>query len=507
MLAPMTSEQAVVDGIVARWEWRSFGQGFGDAESRLSALSPERVRESHETYIVSSTTDTSAKFRDALMDVKKRLCVEDGLEQWRPVMKAAFPLPAAEVRAVLALLGVTAPALTRHAYSLDQLVREVVDPTAGLLALEVHKRRAHYRFGGCMAELSQVRTGRHESQTIGIESEDPGRVAEVVRELGLESWPNVNLPRWLKTVAGLKGRRYAVVDVGTNSVKFYLAERTADGEWRTIVDRAEVTRLGEGLDAGGRLAEEPIERTVAAIAALVCEARREGAERIAAVGTAAMRVAPNREELIDAVRERADVELEVLEPEEEARLAFLAVSESLDLAVDSLVVFDSGGGSSQFTFGRGGRIEERFSVNVGAVHTADRYDLSGRVSEGALAEAVDGLAAELTRLDGRRTPGVLVGMGGTVTNLTAVQLRLVSYDPDAIRGTVLDISEIDRQIELYRTSTVEERRRIAGLQPNRAEIILAGACIVRTVLSKLGCDSLVVSDRGLRHGLLVERFG
>jgi exopolyphosphatase/guanosine-5'-triphosphate,3'-diphosphate pyrophosphatase len=502
----MTSEHPGVEGIIARWEWRTFREPFGDAESRLRALPPERVQESDETYVVSRNRDTSAKVRDGLMDVKERLRVEEGLEQWRPVMKAAFPLPASEVRAVLTSLGAATPTLTRDAYTFEQLVHEVVDPSADLLALEVHKHRTHYTLGGCMAELSQLRTRLGASRTIGIESEDPGRVAEVVREFGLGSRPNVSLPQWLKTVAGLGAHRYAVIDVGTNSVKFYVAEHTADGEWRTVVDRAEVTRLGEGLDATGRLGEEPIERTVAAITAMAREARREGVERIAAVGTAAMRLAPNRAELIEAVRERAGVELQVIDAEEEARLAFLAVRSDLDLAVGSLVVFDSGGGSSQFTFGRGDRIEERFSVNVGAVGATDRYGLAGTVSVGTMAAALDGIAAGLGRLDGRRTPDALVGMGGTVTNLTAVQRGLVPYDPDAVRGAVLDLSEIDRQIELYRTSTVDERRGIPGLQPNRAEVILAGACIVRTVLMTLGRESLVVSDRGLRHRLLVEWF-
>ena len=107
---------------------------------------------------------------------------------------------------------------------------------------------------------------------------------------------------------------------------------------------------------------------------------------------------------------------------------------------------------------------------------------------------------------GGATPDVLVGMGGAITNLAAVKHELATYDPAIVQGTVLDSAEIDRQIELYRTRSTDERRLIVGLQPKRADVILAGACIVRTVLVKLGCDSLIVSDRGLRHGLLVERF-
>jgi exopolyphosphatase/guanosine-5'-triphosphate,3'-diphosphate pyrophosphatase len=124
-----------------------------------------------------------------------------------------------------------------------------------------------------------------------------------------------------------------------------------------------------------------------------------------------------------------------------------------------------------------------------------------------LGDALAAIAADLARLDGRPRPDGLVGMGGAVTNMTAVQLGLASYDPDRVQGAVLDRAELDRQIELYRSCDAEARRGIVGLQPKRAEVILAGACIVRTVMDKLGQQSLTVSDRGLRHGLLVHRFG
>ena len=300
--------------------------------------------------------------------------------------------------------------------------------------------------------------------------------------------------------------RYAVIDVGTNSVKFHIAERAGDGSWRTVVDRAEVTRLGEGLDDSGRLEPEPIRRTADAIAGMVEEAQRSGIEGIAAVGTAGMRTASNSSELIDAVRDRTGVEIEVIPGEEEARLAFLAVKAALGQTTGSLVVFDTGGGSSQFTFGHDDRIDERFSVNVGAARFTEQYGLDGAVSEDVLVQAQAGIAADLG-LDGRPSPDQLVGMGGAVTNIAAVKHELAKYDPAVIQGTVLTAVEVDRQIELYRTRSAGERREIVGLQPNRAEVILAGACVVRTVMAKLGSDSMTVSDRGLRHGVLVERFG
>jgi exopolyphosphatase/guanosine-5'-triphosphate,3'-diphosphate pyrophosphatase len=494
--------------IVPRWEWRTFGERFGEADTRFAELSTDHVDESDEIYLLSLASDASIKVRDGLMDVKRlERRSDDGLELWKPVMKASYPLPTVDVAAVITSLGVAVPPLARAEYTLDELIAEVIAPNDDLIAVEVHKRREHYTIGGCLAELSEVRTAQGSRRTIAIESEDPARVIAVVRELGLGSRRNVSMALGLKALVGLGTRRYAVIDVGTNSVKFHVGERAADGEWRTVVDRADVTRLGEGLADTGRLEPEPMERTVEAIAAMADQARQNGVEAIAAVGTAGLRIASNSASFLAAVQERTGVEIEVVSGEDEARLAYLAATSGLGIGSGARAVFDTGGGSTQFTFGHGEVVDERFSLNVGAVALAERFGLGRAVSEQTLAAALDAIAAELSQLDGRPVPEVLVGMGGTVTNLTAVKHGLATYDPDVVQGTVLDRAEVDRQIELYRTRTADERRQIVGLQPGRAEVILAGACVVRTVLEKLDCRALTVSDRGLRHGLLVARFG
>jgi exopolyphosphatase / guanosine-5'-triphosphate,3'-diphosphate pyrophosphatase len=493
--------------IIPRWEWRTFGEHFGPAEERFAALSPERVQESDEVYLLSARSDASVKVRDGLMDVKHLEDVDaDGLEQWIPVMKATFPLSAAELESVLAALRSAGPLPARAEYTLNELLDEIVRPSGDLLAVQVHKRRQRYTLGGCMSELTEVRTDGGATRTIAIESEDAARVTATVRELGLASRPNVCLARGLKALLGFGARRYAVIDVGTNSVKFHIGERRADGAWQTVVDRAEVVRLGEGLEESGRLNPGPMERTVDAIVGMVDEARGNGVEAIAAVGTAGLRIASNSAEFVGAVEARTGVQVEVIPGEEEGRLAYLAVKSGLDLAEGPLVVFDTGGGSSQFTFGHGDRVDERFSLNVGAVRFTEQFCLDGVVADDVLADALEAIAADLGPLDGRPAPDVLVGMGGAVTNLAAVKHELATYDAAVIQGSALDLVEIDRQIEGYRTRTAEARRRIIGLQPRRAEVILAGACIVRTVMTKLGRESLTVSDRGLRHGLLVERF-
>jgi exopolyphosphatase / guanosine-5'-triphosphate,3'-diphosphate pyrophosphatase len=494
-------------GIVPRWEWRTFGESFGGAEDTLAQGGSTRVQESDEIYLLSDESDASVKVRDELMDVKRLEAVDaNGLEQWRPVLKTSFPLAASGVATVLDALGVPARELSRDTYTLEQLVGELVRPDPALAEVAVHKRRVHYEFGGCMAEVSEVLAGGRSARTIAVEAEDPALVIAAVRELQLADRPNVCLARGLKTLIGFESVAFAVIDVGTNSVKLHVGERRPGDEWRTVVDRAEVTRLGEGLRETGRLQPEPLRRTADAIVDMVEESRAAGAAEIAAVGTAGMRMADNSAELVGAVRERCGVGIEVISGEEEARLAYAGATSELDVGQGRLVVFDTGGGSTEFTLGEAAIVEERFSVDVGAAPITERFGLDGAVSEERIGEALEATGSELGRLSGWPKPAALVGLGGALTNLAAVRHGLATYDPDVVQGTVLDRDEIDRQIELYRTRTADERREIVGLQPKRAEVILAGACIVRTVLDRLHCDELTVSDRGLRHGLIVERF-
>ena len=299
---------------------------------------------------------------------------------------------------------------------------------------------------------------------------------------------------------------YAVIDIGTNSVKFNISERRADGTWRTIVDRADITRLGEGLEKTGEISSDAMQRTVDAIAAMVAEAHTNNAVQIAAVGTMGMRTARNSQQFIDAVEQKCGVKVEVISGDEEGRLAYIAVKSGLGLAEGSLAIFDTGGGSSQFTFGHGSTVEERFSLNVGAVRYTAQFHLDGIVSSRSTKAALDSLSSELSRLDNRPSPDVLVGMGGAVTNIAAVKHQMANYDPNVIQGSTIERAEVERQIELYRSQSVDDRRKIVGLQPKRADVILAGACVVKTVMDKLKKDALRVSDRGLRHGLLIDRF-
>jgi exopolyphosphatase / guanosine-5'-triphosphate,3'-diphosphate pyrophosphatase len=191
----MGDDRAVLTAL--RWEWRTFGEQFGAAEDRLGSIESERLVESDETYLLSAEGVDAVKIRGGVMDVKRLEQVDDdGLELWKPVMKSPLPISAADARAVLAALRISA-ALDRDAYDLAELTRAA---GGALRVVPVHKTRRHYTIARCMAELTDLRTRDRSTRTIAIESEDPARVMGAVRELELDSRPNVNVPRGLRSL-------------------------------------------------------------------------------------------------------------------------------------------------------------------------------------------------------------------------------------------------------------------------------------------------------------------
>ena len=494
-----------MSAIIPRWEWRTFGSRFGLADERFAALESTGVQESDEIYLLGAGSG-NAKIRADLMDIKLLRETQHGLQRWEPVMKVPFPLSADDARRAFETLETAVPDLHRDIYTVDEFLADVAGEAGPLRKVDVHKRRVRYAVNGCTSEVTDMTANGRPSRTIAIELTDQAAVLEAVAQMGLDGYLNIDYTQGLAAIIDGRPERFAVIDVGTNSVKFRIAERAPDG-WRTLTDRAEITRLGEGLTEGGDITADAHARTSDAIAAMVDDATAAGVRAIVSVGTAGLRAAMNGAAVVKAIRDRTGVAIEVIPGDEESRLAYQGVRAGMEQDGGSLVVFDTGGGSSQFTFGTKTGVDERFSEPVGAVRYTEAFGLAEAVSPETLAEAKKAIASDLSRLDDRARPDAVVGMGGAVTNMAAVKHALDPYDPDVVRGTVLDGAELDRQIELYRSQPADTRRSIVGLQPKRADVILAGALIVRTVLDKLDVESLTVTDRGLRDGVLFERFG
>ena len=300
--------------------------------------------------------------------------------------------------------------------------------------------------------------------------------------------------------------RKAIIDIGSNSIKFFVGELAADRTITTVLDTNDIARLGEGLDKTGEISPEAMERNVASVAAFHSKAVELGADQVVAVGTMALRSAKNSAEFVRKVKEACGVEVNIIPGEEEARLSYLAILSGLPLQDGDLVVFDTGGGSTEFIFGHGTQVSKRFSVNLGAVRITENYLKSDPVTPDEVQAALAQIDKEFAEAGVEGHPAQLVGMGGTVTSMGAVKHKMVKYDPDVIQGSSLTRADIQAQIDEYSAKTIEERRSIPGLQPKRADVILAGACILNVITSRLGVDQLTISDRGLRHGLAYDLF-
>jgi exopolyphosphatase/guanosine-5'-triphosphate,3'-diphosphate pyrophosphatase len=302
--------------------------------------------------------------------------------------------------------------------------------------------------------------------------------------------------------------RYATIDVGSNSVLLHVAERAPDGRFRQVADLAAVTRLAEGVAASGRLAEAAMARTAAVVVRFVAIAHKLGTREIAAVGTAGLRRPDNARDFVRRVRELCGLTIAVVPGDVEARLAWLGVRTGLPEDADEVFVVDVGGASTELVHGAGGTLRERLSVDVGAVVMTEGFLVSDPVADDELRALLRHLDTALAPL-GPLPPGAtLTGTGGTITTLGAVFHGLAAYDAAIVHGTRLARAVVEAQLERFRSQTVAERRTgIPGLPPDRADVIVGGAAVVLAVLRKVGAEALTVSDRGVRHGLLVDRFG
>lgn len=306
--------------------------------------------------------------------------------------------------------------------------------------------------------------------------------------------------------------------MGTNSVKLTVGGPGEDGRMRVLHDRTKITRLGKNVDAAGRLDPEAVRRTLDALAEFAEEARNLGARRIAAVGTSALRDAADGAQFVAEAEKALGGTVEVITGEREADLIYAAVLRDPDLnlrarfidAEDAtLIAMDIGGGSTEIVIGQGETVLFRDSVQMGAVRLTERALPSDPPTASEIERAI-GIADEAVARIPAPTDFVdnplimVVGSGGTISNLAAMEKRQPDFRPDALHGMTLSRSQIEERIEMLAKRTVAERREIPGLEPDRADVILAGAILQARALYRFNASSVTVSTRGLRYGLLYE---
>jgi exopolyphosphatase/guanosine-5'-triphosphate,3'-diphosphate pyrophosphatase len=307
----------------------------------------------------------------------------------------------------------------------------------------------------------------------------------------------------------VSGGRVAAIDVGTNTTRL-LAVEAAPGGLDELDRRLAFTRLGEGVDASGRLAGEAIDRTVGAIATYAARCRELTVGRVRVAGTSAVREAANRAELQAAVRAATGYQLDAVSGEEEAALSFAGATQ--DLPAGRYLVCDIGGGSTELAAGtkRGGgaALEGGVSLPLGVVRMTERHRLSDPPSAAELAamEAdIDGVLEGAPVALGEGAG--LVGVAGTVTSLAAIDLGLTGYDPKAVHGSCLAPASIEALYRRLATMTTAEREQLPALPPGRADVIVAGCAILTRVMARWGFPAVRVSDKDILDGLVLGILG
>ena len=308
-------------------------------------------------------------------------------------------------------------------------------------------------------------------------------------------------------------RHFAALDLGSLTVRLAVAEGLTAGKFRVLLHRREVTGLGQGLAATGELAPAGMARTLEALKDFQQVMAAHQVEVCRAVGTQALRQAANRQVFLDRVREDPGLAVEVLAPEAEARLSLNGVLTALApevLTAPNILVFDVGGGSSEFALVRPGQEPVFASLPLGVLTLSQARPLGDPPIPERLAALKEELSARLGSFyQGTIEPYLqgefcLVGTAGAVTTLAAMQLKLRAYDPDKINHLVLTRAQVAVLAERMAGLSEAARARLAGIEPAKAGGMVAGALIVLTILEICRQDSLVVIDAGLLEGVLHE---
>lgn len=300
----------------------------------------------------------------------------------------------------------------------------------------------------------------------------------------------------------------AGIDIGTNTLRLLISE-TGPHTLKEIYSDRRVTRLGQDLARTGRLSQEAESRTLHALADFAGKIRLHSAAHTAAVGTSALRSAEGAFHFLARVKAEAGIEVKVITGEEEAGLTIIGVFAALKDMNESALVLDIGGGSIEIIAAKNGRVLHATSIDLGAVYLTERFihsDPPERAEIENIRKALSNALADIDRVVEAHRPGVLIGTAGTVTTLAAMDQGLSVYDPDKINNYKLTSCAIDNMVGFLTTRSIDERRGIPGLEPGREDIILAGAIIVQEIMNRYEYSQMIVSDWGLREGIVLDLY-
>ena len=297
--------------------------------------------------------------------------------------------------------------------------------------------------------------------------------------------------------------RVAAIDCGTNSLRLLVAD-VVDGVLTDVTRDMEIVRLGRGVDRTGRLAPDAIERTRVALAGYTARLRALGAERVRMVATSASRDAQNADDFRTMVRATLGAGPEVVSGDEEARLSFTGAVRGLRTGAEApYLVVDIGGGSTEFVRGTS-TVDSALSVDIGCVRMTERHLVSDPPLPVEIAAAEEDVGAAVERalaaVDGR-SARTLVGLAGSVTTVAAIALGLDRYRPERIHGARIGYPDVAKVTADLLAATRAERLALPVMHPGRADVIGAGALILREIMRRSGADSVIASEHDILDGI------
>jgi len=300
----------------------------------------------------------------------------------------------------------------------------------------------------------------------------------------------------------------AVVDIGSNSTRLLIAEMEDHRVTTELVRHSEVTRLGSGVDVDGRLRDDAMQRVFDTLDGYKAEIDDHDCRAAVAVLTSAVRDSANGEQFAEQVRDRYGLEPHVLTGDQEASLTFRGATSERDPSDRTpTLMLDIGGGSTELVIGTGSEVSFHVSTQAGVVRQTERHLHADPPDPGemdALVSDVRAILDENVPASRREAVGHGIGVAGTATSLAAIAQHLDPYDPKRVHGYLLSAAECDRILGELAAMTLEQRRHVAGLDPNRAPTIVAGVLIFRQVLALFGLDRIEISEHDILRGAALE---
>ncbi len=313
---------------------------------------------------------------------------------------------------------------------------------------------------------------------------------------------------------------YAALDLGTNNCRLLIATPSHNGGFRVVEAYSRIVRLGEGLGASGRLSDEAMERAMAALKVSGEKVRRRRVVKFRAIATQACRIADNGPAFVNRVAQETGVKLQIITPQEEARLSVTGCLNLLDNRHDAALVVDVGGGSTELSWvdlkgstpGVTPPVRAWLSVPIGVVTLAERFPEGDVATEGWFRQMVDHVKAQISafkRADTLRPlfaadRAHLVGTSGAITSLAGMHLKLPRYDRNRVDGIWMSRGDCEAAADGLLALTASQRAAQPCIGPDRADLVLAGAAILQAVQEEWPCNRVRVADRGLREGILLS---